>query len=125
MRVHSRLGPGLLESAYEACLCRALALEGLAFEKQRGVPVQYEGLRLDCGFRLDLLVEGEVLVEVKAIADILPIHIAQLRTYLKLSGHECGLLINFNTLHLRNGIRQLSSSRRPSPSFPVPSPPFR
>lgn len=118
MRVHSQLGPGLLEAAYEACLCRALSTDGLRFEKQRAVPLHFEGLNLDCGFRLDLLVEGRLVVEIKAVTQLLPVHLSQLRTYLRLSGHACGLLINFNTKHLREGIRQLYSSY-PSP----PSPP--
>ncbi len=123
MKVHSHLGPGLLESAYEACLCRTPHLEGLSFERQSEVPLLYEDLRLDCGFRLDLWVERQIVVEVKSVVQILPMHLAQLRTYLKLSGLGCGLLINFNTRHLREGIRQLSAPI-PSPSFPNPSPPF-
>lgn len=120
MRVHTQLGPGLLEAAYEACLCRALSTDGLRFEKEHPVPLHFEGLNLDCGYRLDLLVEGCLVVEIKAVAKLLPVHISQLRTYLKLSGHSCGLLINFNTRHLREGIRQLHTGYPSHPSPPSP-----
>lgn len=107
MRVHSALGPGLLESAYEACLCRALSKDQLAFTKQREVALHFEDLNLDCGFRLDLLVEDRIVIEIKAVPQILNLHLAQLRTYLKLSGRPLGLIINFNVLHLRDGIRRV------------------
>ena len=107
IEVHRALGPGLLESAYEECLCRELDLRQVAFERQRQLPVEYKGLLLDCGYRLDLLVSGEVVVEVKAIENLLPIHQAQVLTYLKLGGWQAGLLINFNVPVLKQGIRRL------------------
>ena len=107
LRVHSALGPGLLEHAYEACLCRALSTDHLTFMKQQEIALHFEGLNLDCGFRLDLLVEDRIVVEIKAVPQILSLHLAQLRTYLKLSGRPLGLIINFNVLHLRDGIRQV------------------
>lgn len=104
MKVHSHLGPGLLESAYEMCLCHELARRSIPFERQVPSPVRYEGLRLDCGFRIDLLVANRVVVEIKAVERLLSIHESQLLTYLKLTGHHLGLLINFNVRHLRHGI---------------------
>jgi len=106
MHVHSALGPGLLESAYETCLCRALSKAGVRFERQVAEPVIYDGLRLDCGFRADLVVESRVIVEIKSVDRLLAIHDAQLLTYLKLAGISLGLLINFNVAHLRDGIRR-------------------
>ena len=105
--VHKSLGPGLLESAYEACLAFELADCGLSVERQKALPVVYRNVKLDCGYRLDLLVENEVIVEIKAIDRLLPIHSAQLLSYLKLSGCKVGLLINFNVKILKNGIRRL------------------
>ena len=119
MNVHSTLGPGLLESAYEACLCRALSTEGLVFKRQQEIPIQFQGLNLDCGFRLDLMVEDRIVVEIKSVANILPLHLSQLRTYLKLSKREHGLLINFNTRHLRDGIRRMGFTIH-SPASPGP-----
>lgn len=107
MAVHKALGPGLLESAYEACLAFELAERDLAVEKQKAMPVTYKGVNLDCGYRLDLLVEGQVVVELKTVDKLQPIHEAQLLSYLKLSGCQVGLLINFNLRILRNGIRRL------------------
>ncbi|MBK9712834.1 MAG: GxxExxY protein [Kouleothrix sp.] len=107
IEVHRTLGPGLLESAYEQCLCRELSLRRLAFEQQRSLPVEYKGLRLDCGYRLDLLVMETVVVEVKSVAALLPIHEAQLLTYLRLGGWKVGLLINFNVPVLKQGIKRL------------------
>ncbi|MBK9315060.1 MAG: GxxExxY protein [Acidobacteria bacterium] len=104
--VHRALGPGLLESAYEECLCHELTLLGVAFERQRPLPVEYKGIRLDCGYRLDVLVERSVVVEIKAVDMIMPIHEAQLLTYLKLGSWRLGLLINFNVPILKNGIRR-------------------
>ena len=106
MKVHSVLGPGLLESAYEACLCCELGRAGLAFQRQIEVPVKYGEMNLDCGYRLDLLVEDSAIIEVKAVDRLLPIHDAQLLSYLRLSGKSLGLLINFNVTHLRNGIKR-------------------
>jgi GxxExxY protein len=112
MRVHTALGPGLLESAYKACLTRELRKRGLHVQTEVPVPVQYEGEQLDVGYRADLLVEGKVLVELKAIEMLLPIHKAQLLSYLRLSNREIGLLINFNVEHLRNGIKRVINSGR-------------
>ena len=105
--VHKELGPGLLESAYEACLAYELAEKGLKIERQKGLPLRYRGVLLDCGYRLDLLVESQVVVEVKAVEKIELIHEAQLLSYLKLSKCQLGLLINFNVEVLKNGIRRL------------------
>ena len=118
MKVHSALGPGLLESAYEVCLIRELQKRGLRVESQVPIPVQYDGEMLNVGYRADLLVEGLVLVELKAIELVLPIHKAQLLSYLRLSGKQVGLLINFNVEHLRNGIKRIINSR---PKFSVAS----
>ena len=104
MKVHSALGPGLLESAYQACLFRELEKKGLAVESEVLLPVMYDGETIDVGYRMDLLVEEQVVVELKSVDKILPIHEAQLITYLKLSNKKVGLLINFNVLHLRDGI---------------------
>ncbi|HEY4691477.1 MAG TPA: GxxExxY protein [Anaerolineae bacterium] len=106
IEVHRHLGPGLLESAYEECLCQELTLRKIPFERQRQLPVDYKGLRLDCGYRLDLLVAETVVVEVKAVESLLPIHEAQLLTYLRLGGWRVGLLINFNVPVLKQGIRR-------------------
>jgi GxxExxY protein len=106
MRVHSALGPGLLESAYEACLCRELALEGPSFRRQVPLVVEYGGMRLDCAYRLDLVIEDTLVAELKCAETLLPIHHAQLLTYLRLSGKRFGLLINFDVAHLRDGIRR-------------------
>ena len=96
----------MLESAYEECLCRDLELRGVPFERQKPLPVEYKGVKLECGYRLDLLVENVVVVEIKAVAAIEPIHEAQLLTYLRLGGWRTGLLINFNVPVLKNGIRR-------------------
>ena len=104
--VHRALGPGLLESAYEECLACELRLRGVAFERQRSLPIAYKGIALDCGYRLDLLVKEVVVVEIKAVAAIEAIHEAQLLTYLKLGGWRLGLLINFNVSVLKDGIRR-------------------
>ena len=104
IEVHRELGPGLLESAYEECLCHELHLRNLAFERQLELSVWYKGLKLDCGYRLDIVFENAVLVELKSIEQIPAIHHAQLLTYLDLSGKKVGLLINFNVSVLKNGI---------------------
>ena len=106
--VHRELGPGLLESAYEACLAFELAKRGLRVEQQKPLPVHYQGVDLDCGYRIDLLVEERVIVELKAVERLEPIHNAQLLSYLKLSGLRLGLLINFNVLVLKNGIKRIA-----------------
>ena len=105
--VHRELGPGLLESAYEACLAFELVDRGLFVEKQKELPVVYRGFQVDCGFRLDLLVEGKVVVELKAVEKLHPIHEAQLLSYLKLSGCKVGLLLNFNVRMLRDGLKRM------------------
>ena len=102
--VHRELGPGLLESTYEECFCHELHLRNLKFQRQLDLPVAYKGLKLDCGYRMDVVVEDVVLVELKSIEQILPVHQAQLLTYLRLSGKKVGLLINFNVAVLKNGI---------------------
>lgn len=107
MKVHSILGPGLLENAYEACLEHELKKRGSRVERQVALPVVYDGVRIDVGYRLDLLVEDAVIVELKAVEKIAPIHEAQLLSYLKLSGKKVGLLINFNVLHLKDGIKRM------------------
>jgi GxxExxY protein len=104
IEVHRELGPGLLESAYEECLCHELHLRGVKFQRQVDLPIAYKGLTLDCGYRLDLVVEDSVVLELKSIDQILSVHQAQLLTYLHLSGKKVGLLINFNVAVLKNGI---------------------
>ena len=104
IEVHRNLGPGLLESAYEECLCHELQLRGLDFKHQVPLPLLYKGLRLDCGYKIDLIVRDEVILELKAIEKLLPIHEAQLLTYLRLTGRRVGLLINFNVPLLTQGI---------------------
>ncbi len=111
IQVHRVLGPGLLESAYEACLEFELKKRGLRIEQQRPLPLVYDQVKLDCGYRIDLLVEGEVVVEVKSIDAVAPIHEAQVISYLKLSGCKVGLLINFNVLQLKDGIRRFVNGR--------------
>ena len=106
IEVHRALGPGLVESVYEECLCRELTLRGISFERQRSLQIEFKGMRLDCGYRLDLLVEDQVVVEIKAIESLLPIHEAQRLTYLRLGGWKIGLLINFNVALLKQGIRR-------------------
>lgn len=104
--IHRELGPGLLESTYEACLAYELVGQGLRIEQQKVVPVRYRGVYLNCGYRIDLLVEGRVVVELKAVEELEPIHEAQLLTYLKLGGWKLGLLINCNVQVLKDGIRR-------------------
>jgi GxxExxY protein len=106
IEVHRQLGPGLLESAYEECLAREFVLRGIPFERQKPIPVIYKGVKLECGYRIDLLVEGHVVVELKAIESISPIHEAVVLTYLKLSGNSLGLLINFHVAVLKDGVRR-------------------
>lgn len=104
IEVHRALGPGLLESAYQACLAREFELSGIPFEREKPLLVQYRGISVDCGYRLDFIVEGKIVVELKAVDSLEGIHEAQLLTYLKLTGCKVGLLINFNVPLLRNGI---------------------
>jgi GxxExxY protein len=104
IEVHRALGLGLLESAYEECLCHELYLRGLSFERQIPLPVSYKGVQLDCGYRIDIIVDNTVLLELKCAEKILPVHEAQLLTYMKLSKKQVGLLINFNVPLLTRGI---------------------
>jgi GxxExxY protein len=120
MKVHSALGPGLLESVYEVCLAHELNKRGIRTASQLPLPVNYDGERIDLGFRVDILVENTVVVEIKAVDAITPVHQAQLITFLKLSRKHVGLLINFNVVHLRDGIRRMVYGEPPSVSS-VPS----
>jgi GxxExxY protein len=115
--VHKALGPGLLESAYEACLAYELAQAGLKVEQEKPLPVTYRDVQLDCAYRLDLLVQGAVIVEIKVVDQLAPIHTAQLLSYLKLSGCKVGLLINFHVQKLTDGIRRIVNG---FPGFPEP-----
>jgi len=107
IKVHSVLGPGLLESAYEACLAYEIQKRGLALERQKSLPVIYDGVTMDLGYRIDILVDHRVVVEVKAVERQLPIHEAQLLSYLRLSGMKVGLLLNFHVLHMKEGIKRM------------------
>lgn len=111
-KLHTTLGPGLLESVYEAFLCHELKLRGLQVEKQVALPLTYEGMTLDAGLRLDLLVEKRLVVELKAVETLLKVHEAQLKTYLKLSGHSLGLLINFNVPLIKDGIERVVLTKK-------------
>jgi GxxExxY protein len=123
INVHRALGPGLLESAYEACLAYDLTEAGWTVEKQKALPLIYRGLSMDCGYRLDLLVDGKVVVEVKSVEALAPIHQAQLLSYLKLSGCKLGLIINFNVTLLKHGIMRLAHNLEESTSPPSPRSP--
>jgi len=107
IEVHRLLGPGLLESAYEQCLCRELGLRGLPFLRQVALPVEYKGVLVDCGYRMDLVVAGSVVVEIKAVDHLQSVHLAQVLTYLKIGGYPTGLLVNFNVTVLKRGLRRL------------------
>ncbi len=107
IEVHRALGPGLLESAYETCLCHELSLRQIPFDRQKQLPVVYKGVEIECGYRLDLLVADTVVVELKAVEQLLPVHQAQVLSYLRLGGWEVGLLINFHVPVLRQGIRRI------------------
>lgn len=107
MRVHSGLGPGLLESAYEACLQFELIKSGLRVEAQKPLPLVYQSVKLECGYRVDLLVEGKLIVEVKAVEALAEIHFAQVLTYLRLSDLRLAPLLNFNVVHMKDGIRRI------------------
>ena len=107
MKVHSALGPGLLESVYETCLTHELRNQGFDVQRQVALPVEYDGQRIDTGFRLDIVVAEKVVVEVKAVERTAPIHTAQVLTYLKLGGFKLGYLLNFNVVHIRDGIKRL------------------
>jgi GxxExxY protein len=116
IEIHRALGPGLLESAYEECLCYELSQAGIRFERQKPLPVHYKDVKLDCGYRLDLVVEEKIIIELKAVESLLPIHEAQLLTYLKLSGITLGLLINFNVAMLKQGIKRIVNNFQDSAS---------
>ncbi|WLD12498.1 GxxExxY protein [Planctellipticum variicoloris] len=105
--VHRELGPGLLESAYEACLCHELGSLGIGYQRQLELPVHYKGMTLDCGYRMDLLVEDTIVLELKSVDALLPLHTAQLLTYLRLSGKPVGILLNFNVPVMKEGIRRV------------------
>ena len=107
IEVHRQLGPGLLESAYEECLCYELRQSGLSFRRQVPLPVVYKAIHLDCGYRIDVVVEEQVILELKTVERLMPIHEAQILTYLKLSGLHIGLLLNFNSAVLKDGMRRI------------------
>ncbi len=107
LKVHKTLGPGLLESAYEECLCHELVKLKYKVEKQKPLPVFYDNIKLDCGYRIDLLIEDKVIIEIKSIEALKEIHLAQILTYLKLSGCKLGMLINFNVKQLKYGIKRV------------------
>jgi GxxExxY protein len=119
--VHRELGPGLLESAYEECMCYELSIRGVPFERQKTLPVAYKAIRMDCGYRLDLLVAETVVVEVKAIEQVCKVHEAQLLTYLRTGGWPLGLIINFNVTRLIDGITRRVGRAALNESFSVPS----
>jgi len=107
IEVHRHLGPGLLESAYEACLSHELTLRKITYEKQKSLPVFYKGIELDCGYRMDLVVDSRVIVELKCVEKIAPVHEAQLLTYLRLAGIRVGLILNFHAPRLMDGFKRL------------------
>jgi GxxExxY protein len=109
IEVHKTLGPGLLESAYEECLCVEFGLRKFPYERQKELPIEYKGVKLDCGYRLDILIPNKLIIELKACEALQPIHEAQLLTYLKLTGIKVGLLINFNVPVLKEGIKRLAN----------------
>jgi len=110
IEVHKGLGPGLLESAYQKCLCHELKLRGLSFDNQRPLPIVFKGEKLDCGYRLDVVVDNAIILELKSCEKIEPIHKAQLLTYLKLSGLKLGLVLNFNVPVMRDGIVRIANN---------------
>ena len=113
-KVHQELGPGLLESAYEACLAHELTKRGLLVERQKSQPVFYDGITIDVGYRMDLLVNDCIVIELKAVDQIIPIHQAQLMTYLKLSKKSLGFLINFNTKYFKSSIKRIANNYQES-----------
>jgi GxxExxY protein len=118
IEVHRVLGPGLLESAYEACLAHELTLRGLSFERQKMLPVSYKGVQLECGYRMDFVVRNELVVEVKAVERLLPVHEAQLISYLRLTRLPAGLLVNFHAPTVRRGLRRLTLEPSNLPALP-------
>ena len=107
LEVHRHLGPGLLESTYEQCLAYEMKVAGMAFKLQHALPVEYKNIKLDCGYRIDMLVDNSIIIELKSVDKILPIHQAQLLTYMKLADISIGLLINFNVKYLKDGIKRM------------------
>lgn len=110
--VHQALGPGLLENIYEECMAIQMKKDGLSFERQKEIPIIYDGVKLDLSYKADFVIEDQVIIELKAVEKLLPIHEAQLLTYLKLSGRQLGLLMNFNTVLLKDGIKRMALSQR-------------
>ncbi len=107
MEVHRGLGPGLLESAYEECLCHEFTLRGISFKRQKPLPIEYKSIKLDCGYRIDIVVEDKVILELKCADSITPLHEAQLLTYLRLSGVKIGLILNFHVSFMRDGVKRM------------------
>lgn len=107
IEVHNYFGPGLLESTYEECLCHELEFRGISFERQKSIPLLYKGKELNCGYRMDIIVENKVIVELKSVDSFSPIHGVQLLTYLRLTNNKVGLLINFNVSVLKNGLKRI------------------
>ncbi len=120
INVHRQLGPGLLKSVYEECLAYELSTQSILFKRQVSVPVKYKEIEMDCGFRLDLLVSDLVVVEIKAVEGLLPVHSAQIITYLKLTGCKLGLLLNFNVIRLKDGIKRIALGLPEKPSISNP-----
>ncbi|HUI81469.1 MAG TPA: GxxExxY protein [Bryobacteraceae bacterium] len=123
IEVHRNTGPGLMESVYEQCLCYELSQQLLKFERQVHLPISYKGIKLDCGYRMDLVVEDSVVIEIKTVDQLLPIHTAQLLTYLKLSNKPIGLILNFNSPILKKGMKRLVNHYREGSVALVPSAP--
>ena len=122
IEVHRQMGPGLMESVYEECLCYELNQLGLQFRRQLQLPILYKGIKLDCGYKMDLVVEDLIVLELKTVDRLIPVHSAQLLTYLKLSGKKVGLLLNFNEPVLKKGIKRLVNHFRDPVSAPSQSP---
>jgi GxxExxY protein len=124
IEVHRRLGPGLLEAVYEECLCYELSQAGLKFQRQMHLPITYKGIKFESAYKMDLVVEDAIVIEIKAIEEMLPVHSAQLLTYLKSSNKRVGLLINFNVPILKNGLKRIVNhyaGPRPTPNVSAPS----
>ena len=119
MEVHRTVGPGLLENAYQACLVQELADRGLHLEVQKALPIIYKSVYVSCGYRIDILVEHQIIVEVKAVDRLLPIHVAQILAYLKLTGCPIGLVLNFNTVRLADGIKRVINTAQAVPGEPT------
>ena len=114
MKVHTALGPGLLESAYEACLCHELRKQGLKADRQVVLPIQYDGIQVDEGYKIDLLINDLVILELKTVEKVLPVHTAQIISYLRLSGLSVGLILNFKQEQMRDGIHRYVNNHRPN-----------